>query len=165
MKTMVIKKDSTVGELIVHIEEITKIPADTINLNYHFQCLSCKTSYMRTIEECGIKNCSTIHVTLTHCLGGPIEELYSNCEECPGWYQCPFRDLLHEWNVYELVEKQENAYLILCQRFKFPNDVVKAIEGNEGKDVRLGDTLHHIYHKNPNITQEEVFEIISNGRA
>ena len=101
----------------------------------------------------------------TQCYGGPIKELYSNCKECPGWYQCPFRYLLHEWNVYELLEKQENAYLILCQRFKFPNDVVKAIEGNEDKDIRLGDALHHIYHKNPNMTQEEVFEIISNCRA
>lgn len=47
---------------------------------------------------------------------------------------------------------------------QLPNDVVQAIETNESKSVRLGDTLHHICHRYPNITQAEVVNIISNSR-
>ena len=51
-------------------------------------------------------------------------------------------DLYCKWNVDEIARKQENVYLILCQRFMLLNDVVHAIVTNESKDVRLGDVYY-----------------------
>ena len=40
-------------------------------------------------------------------------------------------------------------------------DVIKAVEDNhEDNGIRLGDVLHCICHKIPNLTQEEVIKII-----
>ena len=63
--------------------------------------------------------------------------------------------------MHELHQKYENAYLILCQAFSLPSNVIEIIEDNhEDNGVRLCDALHRICHKNPNLTREEVIEII-----
>ena len=55
--------------------------------------------------------------------------------------------------------KQGNAYLILCQQFSLSSNVNSSIADNHGDSgITLGDVLHHICHKNPNITREEVIE-------
>ena len=78
---------------------------------------------------------------------------------------CPFNSTIAKWDIYKL-KNQRYAYLILCQHFNFPNDIVKIIEDNHEENyIRLGDVLHRICHKNPNITREEVIEIISNGNT
>ena len=70
---------------------------------------------------------------------------------------------MHEFNNKQGIQ---NAYLILCQTFGLLSDVIKIIEDhNEEGHVRLGDVLCRICHKKPNLTQEEVIEIISNGKA
>ena len=91
----------------------------------------------------------------TACSAG--SSLYSICEDCWMKSGCPFKDLVHKWNMEEF--KQGNPYLILCQRFSLPSNVISSIEDNhEDNGIRLGDVLHHICHKNPNITREEVIE-------
>ena len=162
-----IRHDSTVRELFQHIAEKFKWPHPAQDQSYRLfhveNHLTYDYSCIRTLESCDIQHTSTLLVMMRRS-GRPIEDLYSKCKECLGRIQCRFYGLYYHWNVSELAKKQENAYLILCQRFKLPNDVVQAIETNESKDVRLGDALHHICHRNPNITREEVVKIISNGR-
>ena len=95
----------------------------------------------------------------------PAASLYSPCEDCGMDDDCLFKSLVDKWNLRELSQKHGNAYLILCQKFGLPIDVIKAVEDNHKEGhIRLGDVLHHIYHKNPNLTREEVVEIISNGK-
>ena len=82
-------------------------------------------------------------------------------------FGCPFSGLVRKWNMDKrLSKKQGNAYLILCKHFGLPNDVIKIIEDNhEDNGVRLCDALYRICHKNPNTTDEEVIDIISNATA
>ena len=95
----------------------------------------------------------------------PAASLYSPCEDCGMDDDCLFKNLVNKWNLRELSQKHGNAYLILCQKFGLPIDVIKAVEDNHKEGhIRLGDVLHHICHKNPNLTGEEVVEIISNGK-
>ena len=126
---------------------------------YDYSCME-----METLQSCGIEHESILFIHQKQHGGRPIDGLYSKCKECLGGHQCPFYGRYYKWNMDELAGKHENAYLILCRIFNLPSDVVQAIETNESKDVRLGDALHHICHKNPNITQAEVVNIISNSR-
>ena len=74
---------------------------------------------------------------------------------------CHVIQKISNWNVAELSQKYGNAYLILCQAFNLPSDVIKAIKDNhEDNGVRLGDVLHHICHNNPNLTREQVIETL-----
>ena len=91
----------------------------------------------------------------------PAASLYSHCEGCGMDDDCLFKNRVDKWNVHELSQTHGNAYLILCQKFDLPSDIIKTVEDNhEESHIRLGDVLHHICHKKPNLTLEEVIEII-----
>ena len=108
----------------------------------------------------------TIHLHKVHnkVYGSCSLLLYSDCEDCD-MDDCPHKKFIPKRNIRQLSQKHRNAYLILCQKFSLPSDIIEHIEDNHEDDgVRLGDVLHHICHKNPNLTQEEVIEIISNGK-
>ena len=78
--------------------------------------------------------------------------IFLRCEDC--WVDdCLFNELIDKWKIHELSISQRNTFLIFCQQFGLPSDVINIIEdNNEDNGVRLGDALHHICHKNPNIT-------------
>ena len=152
-------------KMILQIAKTIDEPADFTRIVYLNYCFD--FSNEETIRYYGIDDNSMIHVVKRTQGGGGMENIYSNCKECLMKDKCPFHELFSMWNVHKLVETQKNAYLILCQRFKFPKNVVKAIEeNNEDNQVRLGDIIHRIYHKNHNtcISQEKVVEIISEGK-
>ena len=135
-----------------------------LTISVHSQPLDFEN--IATLEDYNIFNKTTVLICLPLVI--PVSKhfsLYSRCEDC--WVDdCPFNDLFEKWKIHELSKKQGNAYLILCQQFGLPNDVINIIEDNhEDNGIRLGDALHRICHKNPNITREEVIEIISNGNT
>ena len=119
-----------------------------------------------TMEHNNIFNKTTVYIhikSVFSCAG--CDTLYSHHEDCC-MNECPFKDLFDQWKMHKLSKKQRNAYLILCKNFGLPSSVIKIIEDNhEDNGVRLGDALHRICHKNPNITREEVIEIITNDIA
>ena len=105
--------------------------------------------------------CSDVHYTILQTASAPGRSLYSKCEDCGMNDYCPFKDKVHKWNMFKLSKTHGNAYLILCQRFSLPSDVIKIIEDNhESNNIRLDDAIHHICHKNPNLTREQVIEIL-----
>ena len=122
---------------------------------------------MATLEDNNILNNTTVCVLVVGvAFAATVGSLGSHCEDCWMNLFCPFGNLVYTWHMDELSKKYANAYLILCQKFNIPNDVIKIIEDhNEESYVRLCDALHRICHKNLNLTKEEVIEIISNGKA
>ena len=130
-----------------------------MHVSVHDQTLDFESRML--LKDKNILNKTTVNIDVQivfYCSG--YAALYSHCEDC--WMdKCPFKNLFDEWNMHELSKKRENVYSILCQRFNFPSNVVKAIKDNhEENHIRLGDALHHICHKYPNITREEVIGII-----
>ena len=75
---------------------------------------------------------------------------------------CVFKNLVEKWDLYLFSHVEKNAYLIFCKVFGLPSDVIKIIEDNHvNSSVRLGDALHHICHKHPYFTQEDIIMHIS----
>ena len=115
-----------------------------------------------TFEENMIKDFRFLTVSLICRGGGNPSCLYIYFDDCLLKGRCPFHDLFNWVDIYELSEKQENAYILLYRKFNFSDEVVRAIkDNNEAKDIRLGDVLHRIYHKDPSITWQRINGIIS----
>ena len=139
---------------------------NAMQISVHDQVLYFKSR--AALEDYNIVNKTTVHVIVWKiAYAATGDALASHCEDCWMVFDCPFRGLVRKWNMDKrLSKKQGNAYLILCKHFGLPNDVIKIIEDNhEDNGVRLGDALHRICHKNPNTTDEEVIDIISNATA
>ena len=161
---IVIKQTATVRELLFQAAMTLRYNLNHIDFFIPGQDLSFESR--KTLEDNNIFNQTTVYL-ITHLVAyaASFASLVSRCEDC--WmYRCSFDDLVHKWDMGKLSKKHGNAYLILCQKFSLPSDVIKIIEdNNEDNGVRLSDALHRICHKNPNLTREEVIEIISNGKA
>ena len=105
-----------------------------------------------TLEDYDIKENSVLHV-IQPLPGGGAPDLYSYFDDCLLKQRCPFHDLFNWFDIYELSQKQENAYKLLCRKFNLSDEVIRIIEdNNEAKHVRLADVIHWIYHKDPSIT-------------
>ena len=157
-----IEEGSTVEKMVFQIANRCKISPYQIKVVVGNHCIDMFND--GTIEDYGIEHSSVVHVVQRTHGGGGIEGIYSNCKQCQKKFQCPFHELFRKWDILEIAEIQENAYLTLCQfeKFRLPNDVIWDIrDNNESSYVRLGDALHHIYHKDSNITLEDIMEIIS----
>ena len=106
-----------------------------------------------TLEDYNIEDFTLLHVVVRTRGGGSATHLYSYFDDCVMRLQCPFHEVFEWYDIFKLSQEQENAYNILCCKFNLSNEVIRAIEDNhEEKDVRLGDVLHRIYHKDPSIT-------------
>ena len=157
-----IEEGSTIKKMLFQMAKHCKIPPDQIRAVVGSLCLSMASD--GTIEDYGIEDSSVVHLVQIIPGGGGIEGIYSNCKECQKKFQCPFHELFRKWDILEIAKIPENAYLTLCQfeKFRLPNDVIRDIrDNNESSYVRLGDALHHIYHKDSNITLEDIMEIIN----
>ena len=162
---IVVKQTATVRELILLVAQTLRVRVRDLNVSIQNQALDFESR--ATLKDYNIFNKTTVQCGLPP--GGIFYEnaarssLYSHCEECGMEDECPFK---HTWDICELSKTHGNAYLILCQAFSLPSDVIKIIEdNNESNGIRLGDAIHRICHKNPNLTREEVIKIISNGKA
>ena len=131
---------------------------------YENDTLSCET-----LKDLGIGNATVLHsIERTVGGGGYIVDSFSSCDECLLKYSCQFTRSKQctPDAISKLIEKRENAYLILCQKFNISNEVIRAIEDNtESNAVRLADVLHHIYHKDPSITLQQVNGIVSENNV
>lgn len=125
---------------------------------------------MDTLDYYEIYNNTRLSIIIRSGGGGSCLGLYSHCKDCPMRNRCPFETescCSYEFRrkfLLELSEQQQkNAYLILCRHFNISNEDIKAIEdNNEDNYVKLGDTLHQIYHSiNLHLTEEEVINIIN----
>ena len=154
--------------MIIQVAKTLQVRVNDLNVSVHNQTLDFESN--ATLKDYNVFNKATLQCGVPpglEYLQAGHSSLYSRCKDC-SIDDCPFEDLVHKWNMHEFSNKQgiRNAYLILCQTFGLPSDVIKIIEDhNEEGHVRLGDVLHRICHKKPNLTQEEVIEIISNGKA
>ena len=161
---IVIKQTATVRELILQVAQTLQVRIRDLNVSVHNQALDFESR--ATLKDYNIFNETTVQCGLPEELiyeQGGHSSLYSHCEDCGMEDECPFK---HTWDICKLSKTHGNAYLILCQRFNLPNDIINIIEDNsESNRIRLGDAIHRICHKNPNLTREEVIEIISNGKA
>ena len=163
---IVIKQTATVRELIHQAGKTLNQDINAMQISVHDQVLDFKSR--ATLEDNDIFNKTTVHVlVLEIAYAATGDALASHCEDC--WmmiFCCPFIGHVQKWDMHELTKKHGNAYLILCQRFNLPSDVIEIIEDNHlDNGVRLDDALHRICHKNPNTTREEVIDIISNTTA
>ena len=150
--------------MILQVAKTLRGRIKDLNVSVHNQALNFESK--ETLENHSVFNKTTVLCRLLQFeyLQAGRSSLYSRCEDC-GMDYCPFEDLVNEWSMHEFSNKP-NAYLILCQGFGLSSDVIKIIEDNhESNGIRLDDVLHRICHKNPNITREEIIEIISNGKA
>lgn len=123
--------------------------------------------FMNTLEGENVKQYSSLWVRPLTYGGGQTE--VSVCDDCSHMskrsctkFRC--HELYSPDAICDLAKKREDAYLILCQKFNFSNQVIRCIEEyNESNSVRLGDALHHLYHKDHSITWEQVNKIVSDG--
>ena len=116
--------------------------------------LFCSTE---TLKDYGIENNSSLYVGQYVIGGGGAPLLYTYIDDCLLKHECPFHDLFKWDDIYELSQKQENAYKLLCCKFNLSDEVIRAIEdNNEAKDIRLADVLHRIYHKDRTITLQRI---------
>ena len=154
--------------MILQVAQTLQVRIRDLNVSVHNQALDFESR--ATLKDNNIFNKTTVQCGLSEELiilyeQGASFSLYSHCEDCEMKDECPFEGLVCTWDICELSKTHGNAYLILCQGFNLPSDVIKIIEDNhESNGVRFGDAIHRICHKNPNLTREEVIEIISNGK-
>ena len=119
--------------------------------------------YYKTIEDAGFYDGVRAYVFISTYGGGYMVESFSSCDECLSKYSCQFTTskLCNPVYIQKLIERKNNAYLILCRYYKFSDEVIRAIENNsESNAVRLADILHRIYHKDPSITLANVGAIV-----
>ena len=117
-----------------------------------------------TLEDHKIEDFTKLYVVVRFSGGGAPTHLYSYFDDCVMGFRCPFHEVFGWDDIYELSQEQRNAYNILCRKFNFSGEVIRAIEDNhEEKHIRLGDVLHRIYHKDPSITWPRITEIISSS--
>ena len=115
-----------------------------------------------TLEDHKIDDFTPLYVVVRFAGGSDPTDLYSYFDDCLLKGQCPFHDLFSWVDIYELSQKQKNAYNLLCRKFNFSHKVIRDIEdNNEEKHIRLADVLHRIYHKDPSITWQRINEIIN----
>ena len=123
------------------------------------------TTSCKTLKDVGIYHGTYLCLVVrTIGGGGYMVESFSSCDECLSEHSCQFTRLEQcaPDAISELIKKREDAYLILCQKFNFSTEVIRAIEDNsESNAVRLADVLHRIYHKDPSIMPEQIDGIVS----
>ena len=150
---------ATVGDLFSCIRQKINIQSHHIRLMSHGVSIS-EDDYYKTLEDLEICHWSQVHILVRYQGGSGYKlESFSSCDECLSKYSCQFTTskLCNTVDIQKLIDKNNNAYLILCQKFNFSNQVIRAIEDNsESNGVRLADVLHHIYHKDPSITWEQI---------
>ena len=123
------------------------------------------TTNCKTLKDVGIHD-GTHVILFMRITGGSGYKVdsFSRCDDCLSENSCQFTRLeqCEPDAISNLTKKREDAYLVLCQKFNFSNEVIRAIEDNtESNGVRLADVLHRIYHKDPSITLEQVNKIVS----
>ena len=90
--------------------------------------------------------------------------LVSSCDGCPndtgddyGFVCGPCNNLTDDLIIDEIVDKREDAWIILCKVFKISANVRSKIEDNhEDNTVRCIDVMHHLYHSNTALTWDDV---------
>ena len=157
--SIMIKEGSPVRNLFLQVSERLDIPVHEFRMvSRGIQLENCS----RTLEDYKIEDLTQVNLVIRNPGGGAPTELYSYFDDCLLKGRCPFHRLFRWGDIYELSQKQENAYNLLCRKFNLSDEVIRGIEdNNEEKHIRLADVLHWIYHKDPSITWQRINEIIN----
>ena len=155
--TIKLTEETTTETLYYQVGEVLKHQSNHIRLFY--SCGMIPRSSTATLKDHGLYDNVKVFALIR--LAGGGGPLYSPCADCLMKHLCPFHELF-PWNNYisELNIKQY-SYKILCYKFNFSDEDIRAIEdSNEDNYIRLGDVMHRIYHKDPKITKQKIIEII-----
>ena len=115
--------------MILQVAQTLQVQVSDLNVSVHDKPLDYESR--GTLKDHSIVNKTTVQCGLPKVVmygDAGHSSLYSHCEDC-GMNKCPFEDLIRTWpwDICELSKKHENAYLILCQAFSLPSDVIKII--------------------------------------
>ena len=139
--TIEIKEGSPVKDIISQIlERASMLPHEARIIHYTMELNNCSTG---TLEDYEIEDFTSLYVITRYLGGGNPTHLYSYFDDCSMKEQCRFHDLFQWGDIYELSQQQQNAYNLLCRKFNFSHEVIRAIDDNhEVKGIRLADVLH-----------------------
>ena len=129
-----------------------------------------------TLKENGIVNNSEIYVILCTTMynaylvpsprPGFVEpDMFFPCADCLQPIYCPFNSFQHVLSdqvIWQMVAtKRDDAYSVICDIFNISPEIEKGIEdATASATIRFGSTLHHLYHKNTNLTWQKIVIII-----
>ena len=84
--------------------------------------------------------------------------------DCADPEQCPFyeHELYNQLICQKVSEQREDTYHVVCDAFNLTLQIKQAIEdATASSTLRFGDTLHHLYHKDHNITWDKIITEVS----